>query len=190
MFYISPLIRNIIFVCIGVFIVQKLLPGFLLIERMALWKFGTDLFRPYQLFTYIFAHGSLGHLFFNMMTLAFLGSFLEMVWGFKRFMIYFLATGIGASVIYILLEYFISPGSIGVMVGASGVIYGILMAYGMMYPDRETSLMFPPITVKGKYLVLVIGIFTYLVDVSGEIAHFAHLGGAVVGFAMIKFVRF
>lgn len=76
------------------------------------------------------------------------------------------------------------------MLGASGTIYGILMAYGMLFPEREMSLMFPPISVKGKYLVLVIGVFTYLTDVSGQVAHVAHLGGAVVGFIMLKFIRF
>lgn len=190
MFNITPLVRNIIFICIAVFIVQKLLPGLYLPQRMALYKIGTDLFRPYQLFTYMFAHGTLGHLFFNMMALSFMGSYLEMVWGFKRFLTYFIVTGIGASLIYVAIEYFLSPASGGSMLGASGAIYGILMAYGMLFPEREMSLMFPPISVKGKYLVLVIGVFTYLTDVSGQVAHVAHLGGAVVGFIMLKFIRF
>jgi membrane associated rhomboid family serine protease len=183
MFNITPLVRNIIFICIAVFIVQKLLPGLYLPQRMALYKIGTDLFRPYQLFTYMFAHGTLGHLFF-------MGSYLEMVWGFKRFLTYFIVTGIGASLIYVAIEYFLSPASGGAMLGASGAIYGILVAYGMLFPEREMSLMFPPISVKGKYLVLVIGVFTYLTDVSGQVAHVAHLGGAVVGFIMLKFIRF
>jgi membrane associated rhomboid family serine protease len=190
MLNITPLIKNIIFICVGVFIVQKLFPGIQLPERMALYKIGTNLFRPYQLFTYMFAHGGIGHLFFNMMALAFLGSYLEMVWGFKRFLTYFLATGIGAALIYVVIEYFLNPAGYGMMVGASGAIYGILMAYGMLFPEKELSLMFPPITVKGKYLVIVMGVFTYLIDISGQVAHLAHLGGAVVGFVMMKFVRF
>lgn len=190
MFNITPLVRNIIFICIAVFIAQKILPGLYLPQRMALYKIGTGLFKPYQLFTYMFAHGSLGHLFFNMMTLAFVGSYLEMVWGFKRFLNYFIVTGIGASTIYLILEFIINPSGMGSMLGASGTVYGILMAFGMLYPDKEISLMFPPISVKGKYLVLFLGIFTYLTDLSDQVAHFAHLGGALVGFIMMKFIRF
>ncbi|MFN8886418.1 MAG: rhomboid family intramembrane serine protease [Cyclobacteriaceae bacterium] len=190
MFNITPLVRNIIFICIAVFIVQRFFSGLYLTERMALYKLGTPFFRPYQLFTYMFAHGGLGHLFFNMMSLAFIGSYLEMVWGFKRFMTYFLVTGIGAAVIYLVLEYYFDPGQGGYMLGASGAIYGILAAFGMMFPEREISLMFPPISVKGKYMVIVLGVFAYMVDVSGQVAHFAHLGGGVVGFILIRFFRF
>ncbi|MCE2995761.1 MAG: rhomboid family intramembrane serine protease, partial [Flammeovirgaceae bacterium] len=82
------------------------------------------------------------------------------------------------------------PGQGGYMLGASGAIYGILAAFGMMFPEREISLMFPPISVKGKYMVIVLGVFAYMVDVSGQVAHFAHLGGGVVGFILIRFFRF
>ncbi len=190
MFNITPLIRNIIFICIAVFIVQRFFPGLYLTQRMALYKLGTADFRPYQLFTYMFAHGSLGHLFFNMMGLAFIGSYIEMVWGFKRFMTYFIATGIGAAIIYLFLEYYLDRGQGGVMLGASGMIYGILVAFGMMFPDREFALMFPPINVKGKYMAIVLGVFAYMTDVSGEVAHFAHLGGGVIGFILLRFFRF
>jgi membrane associated rhomboid family serine protease len=187
MFNITPLVRNIIFVCIAIFIIQKFTP---LTQYLALHKIGSGNFRPYQLFTYMFAHGTLGHLFFNMMTLAFTGSYLEMVWGFKRFMTYFIVTGIGASLFYLILEFFVTSSPYGVMLGASGTIYGILAAFGFLFPEKEISLMFPPINVKGKYLVLVLGVFTYLTDISSEVAHFAHMGGAVVGIVMLRFVRF
>jgi membrane associated rhomboid family serine protease len=138
----------------------------------------------------MFAHGTLGHLFFNMMTMLFMGSYLEMVWGFKRFMTYFIATGIGASLIYLVLEFVITSSPFGVMLGASGTIYGMLVAFGFLFPEKEVSLMFPPISVKGKYLAIVLGVFTYLTDVSGEVAHFAHLGGGLVGFIILRFIRF
>ena len=186
MFNITPLVRNIIFVCIAIFIAQRFTP---LTQYLVLYKLGSGNFRPYQLFTYMFAHGTLGHLFFNMMALAFTGSYLEMVWGFKRFMTYFIATGIGASIFYLVLEFFFTGSDSGVMLGASGTIYGILAAFGFLFPEKEISLMFPPINVKGKYLVLVLGVFTYLTDVSGDVAHFAHMGGAVVGIVMLKFFR-
>lgn len=159
-------------------------------ERMALWKIGTDLFRPYQLFTYMFAHGSLGHLFFNMMTLAFMASYLEMVWGFKRFLSYYLITGIGAAVVYLVIEYFLDPMGQGRMVGASGAIYGILVAFGVLFAEKEISLTFPPITIKGKYLVIVLGVFNYLLDTSGQTAHLAHFGGALIGFIVIRLGRY
>ncbi|MFM7855288.1 MAG: rhomboid family intramembrane serine protease [Flammeovirgaceae bacterium] len=187
MFNITPLVRNIIFVCIAVFIAQKFTS---ITQHLALYKINSGYFKPYQLFTYIFAHGSIGHIFFNMMTLMFLGSYLEMVCGFKRFMTYFISTGIGASLIYLLLEFVLTSSPYGVMLGASGVIYGILVAFGFLFPEKEISLMFPPISVKGKYLAIVLGVFTYLTDLSGEVAHFAHLGGGVVGFFMIKYIRF
>jgi membrane associated rhomboid family serine protease len=190
MLNITPLVKNIIFICIAVFIVQRLVPQFGLTEKMALFKLGTGYFKPYQLFTYMFAHGSLGHLFFNCMAMIFVGSMLEMVWGMKRLLTYVLVTGIGASLFYLVIEYILNAGGIGIMLGASGVIYGMLMAYGMLFPEREIQLMFPPISVKGKYLVLVLGFFTYLVDQSGQVAHFAHMGGALVGLIMLKFVNF
>lgn len=190
MFNITPIVKNIIFICIILFVVARFFPGLYLTERLALFKVGTELFKPYQLFTYMFAHGGLGHLFFNCMSLAFIGSYLEMVWGFKRFLTYFLATGIGAGLIYVALEYFLDPAGVGLMVGASGAIYGILTAFGMLFPEKEINLMFPPIAVKGKYLVIVLGVFAYMVDTSGQVAHLAHLGGAVIGFVMMRFINF
>jgi membrane associated rhomboid family serine protease len=187
---ITPVVKNIIFICVGVFILDKLFANYQVTERLALWKVGTDYFKPYQLFTYMFAHGSLGHLFFNMLSLTFMASMLEMLWGFKRFLTFYLAAGIGAGVIYMALEAFLNPHALGSMVGASGAIYGILVAFGMLFPDREISLMLPPIQVKAKYLVFVLGFFNYIMDDSGQVAHMAHLGGAIIGFFLVKFGRF
>jgi membrane associated rhomboid family serine protease len=186
MFRLTPVVKNLIFICVAVFILDKIFSGFYLTERLALWKISTDLFRPYQLFTYMFAHGSAGHLFFNMFTFAFLGSQLEMVWGFKRFLSYFLITGIGAAVVYLLIEILLNPMSGGSMVGASGAIYGMLLAFGFLYPNMEVQLIIPPIPVKAKYLALVLGVFAYMMDTSGQVAHFAHFGGAVVGFLVLR----
>jgi len=186
MFRLTPVVKNLIFLCVAVFIIDKLFSGFYLTERLALYKIGTNLFRPYQLFTYMFAHGSAGHLFFNMFTFAFLGTQLEMIWGFKRFLSYFLITGIGAAVVYLLAEILLNPMMGGSMVGASGAIYGMLLAYGFLYPDVEIQLIIPPIPVKAKYLALVLGIFAYMMDTSGQVAHFAHMGGAIVGFLVLR----
>jgi membrane associated rhomboid family serine protease len=186
MFRLTPVVKNLIFICVGVFILQKIFPGLYITERLALWKLGTENFRPYQLFTYMFAHGSVGHLFFNILTFAFMGAQLEMIWGFKRFLMYFLITGIGASIFYVLIEFFLDPAGMGLMVGASGAIYGMLMAYGFLYPDVEIQLLIPPIPVKAKYLVIVLGVFAYLLDSSGQVAHLAHIGGAIVGFLVLR----
>lgn len=190
MFTFTPVVKNITIICIIVFIVDRFFPNLFLSQRMALFSIATDMFLPTQLFTYMFAHGDLGHLFFNCMTLVFMGSNVELVWGFKRFLAYYIATGIGAAIIYLLLSYFIDPAGISIMVGASGAIYGILVAFGYLFAEREIQLMFPPIRVKGKYMAIVLGLFAWMVDKSGQVAHFAHLGGGLVGFFMIRFNRF
>jgi membrane associated rhomboid family serine protease len=189
MFRLTPVVRNIIIICVVLFIIEaiRLFP---LSYYMALYKIGTGQFRPYQLFTYMFAHGSFGHVFFNMLTLAFMGPTLEMVWGFKRFLSFYLITGIGAAVIYMLIEFFLNPLSGGVMVGASGAIYGMLTAFGMLYPDMQIQLLIPPIPIKAKYLVIFTGVLTFVMDRSGQVAHFAHLGGAIIGFILVRTGRF
>jgi len=193
MYRLTPVVKNIIFICVAAFIANAMFPAYGITLRMALWKLDTDLFRPYQLLTYMFAHGGIGHLFFNMLSFAFMGSQLEMVWGFKRFLLYYLITGIGAAVVYLLAEYMFASrgmgtplGVPGMMVGASGAIYGILMAYGVMYPDMEIQLIIPPVSIKAKYMVIVLGVFAYLMDPSGQVAHWAHIGGAVVGFLVLR----
>jgi membrane associated rhomboid family serine protease len=182
----TPVVKNIIFICVGVFILQNVFSRAGVTEYLALWPLRSDYFRPYQLFTYMFAHGGIGHLFFNMLMFSFMGTQLEMIWGFKRFLMYYLITGIGAAVVYVLVEYFLNPAGMGSMIGASGAIYGVLLAYGVLYPDVEIQLLIPPIPVKAKYLVIVLGVFTYLMDSSGRVAHLAHMGGAIVGFLVIR----
>jgi len=186
MYRLTPVVKNLIFICVAVYIVQVIFPDLQIMQLLALHEIGSERFRPYQLFTYMFAHGGIGHLFFNMLTFAFMGAQLEMVWGFKRFLLYFLITGIGAAVVYIMVKFMLSPESMGSMVGASGAIYGILMAYGVMYPDMEIQLLIPPIPIKAKYLVIVLGVFAYFMDTSGQVAHWAHIGGAVVGFLVLR----
>ena len=185
MIRLTPVVKNLIIICVGVFILNMFIPG--LTDRLALYQIGTPSFKPYQLFSYMFAHGSTGHIFFNMLMFAFIGPHLEMVWGFKRFLKFYLFCGIGAAVIYMLLEYVINQGFGGSMVGASGAIYGLLMAYGVLYPENEFKLMLPPISIKGKYLVIVLGVSAWIFDRSGRTAHFAHLGGAVAGFVALRF---
>lgn len=187
MLNLTPLVRNIIFVCVAVYLAQIF---FHITGVLQLYPLRTPYFRPYQLFTYMFAHGGTTHIFFNMLTLAFMGPLLEMVWGQQKLLLYYLATGIGAGLIYAGIDYFVNPIGAAPMLGASGAIYGLLMAFGLLMPDREIQLLLPPVSIKAKYLVFVVGGITWLLDSSGSVAHTAHFGGAFVGFLMIKVFRF
>lgn len=189
MLQFSPVSRNIIIICVAVFLAQ-LLVGDTVTAILSLYPINTPYFKPYQLFSYMFAHGSMSHIFFNMLTLAFTAPMLEMIWGQQKLLLYYIATGIGAALVYLGAEYFLSPDAGHPMLGASGAIYGLLMAFGLLMPERELQLMIPPIRIKAKYLVFLLGGITFLLDRGGTTAHWAHFGGAFVGFLMIKVFRF
>lgn len=201
MFRLTPLVRNLIIINVVVFLAQNFLrvsfercpdelryfPG--LEGIISLWPIGSCPFAPYQFFTYMFAHGGFMHIFFNMLALASFAPILESYWGDKKFLAFYIATGIGAGIIYAGFNYFFHFGPAGPMLGASGAIYGILMAFGMVFPNLEIMLLFPPIPLKAKYMVFVMGFMTYALDKSGNVAHLAHLGGAVVAFLIISYWR-
>lgn len=189
MLQFTPVARNLIFINVAVFIIQAVV-GDRVTQLLSLYPINTPYFKPYQLFSYMFAHGGMTHIFFNMLMLAFVGPMMEMVWGPQRFVAYYVATGIGAALIYAAVSYFLDPYGMGIMMGASGAIYGLLMAFGLKMPDREIQLMIPPIAIKAKYLVFVLGGMTFLLDRSGTTAHSAHFGGAFVGFILVKLFRF
>lgn len=189
MFNLSPLVRNLIIINVVVFLLQNLASGLHLTTYLALWDLHSGLFRPYQFFTYMFAHGGFGHIFFNMLALASFAPILENYWGDKKFLLFYLATGIGAGVIYGVANYFMGPGAGGSMLGASGAIYGILMAFGMVFPNMQLMLLFPPVPIKAKYMVFIMGFITYALDRSGTVAHLAHFGGAFVAFLIISYWR-
>lgn len=188
MFNITPLVRTLIIINVGVFLLQNLFANWHLTEYMSLWGLNSGSFRPYQVFTYMFAHGSFGHIFFNMLAFASFAPILETYWGDKKFLIFYIATGIGAAIIYAGVNYFF-PGNGGYMLGASGALYGVLMAFGMLFPNMELMLLFPPIPIKAKYMVFLMGFMTYAMDQSGSVAHLAHFGGAFVAFLIINFWR-
>ena len=200
MFRLTPVVRNLIIINVIVFLGQAISPqidigscfgpGYsrgedLLTAYLALFNVHTSCFRPYQLFTYMFAHGGMMHIFFNMMALAFMGPILESFWGQKKFLLFYIITGIGAAAFSVGIDLIFGGGA-GSMLGASGAIYGLLMAFGMIFPNMEVQLLIPPIPIKAKYLVFLMGGLTFLMDRSGSVAHFAHLGGAVVGFIVVK----
>ncbi|MEJ7645098.1 MAG: rhomboid family intramembrane serine protease [Chryseolinea sp.] len=199
MLSLTPVVRSLIIINVLVFLAGMIAPqadfgycfgisGFpkdVVSGFLSLYNVKTDCFKPFQLFTYMFVHGGIGHIFFNMLTLAFMGPILENHWGTGKFTIFYVVCGIGAGVFNIFVDYFFGAGSFGTMVGASGAIYGLLMGFGMIFPNMEIQLLIPPIPIKAKYLVLVLGGLNFLLDRSGNVAHFAHLGGIIFAFILI-----
>ena len=172
-------------------------------------------FRPYQLLTYIFMHGSFTHIFVNMFSLWMFGRVLEQVWGSKRFLVYYLLTGRGACLMQELVQFVyyyielsayanvnIGGGVIVPMaeylnmwttVGASGAVYGMLLAFALTFPNQQLF-MFPlPFPIKAKYFVLIIGAIELLTGMGNHggdnVAHFAHLGGMLIGLVLIIYWR-
>jgi membrane associated rhomboid family serine protease len=183
MFRLTPVVRNLIIINVVIFIFQLIAP--VITNYLALWDISTPYFKPYQMFTYMFAHGGFSHIFFNMLSLAFLGPILESFWGQNKFVVFYLITGVGAAAVSIAMNL-LTHAQGGTMVGASGAIYGLLVAFGMIFPNMEVRLLFPPIPIKAKYLVFLMGGLTFMMDRSGTVAHFAHLGGAIFGFIVVK----
>ncbi len=141
-------------------------------------------FWPWQLVTYGFLHGGLEHILFNMFALWMFGVQIENVWGSRRFAIFYFICVVGAGLIQLATSY----GAFYYTVGASGGVYGILLAFGMMFPNHEVYLLLFPVPIKAKWLVLGLGLFSVFAGVSGAqsgTAHFAHLGGMVFGLFVI-----
>ena len=189
---LTPVVRNLIFINVIVFILQQLVP--LIDALLPLHSVHrTDFFRPYQLFTYMFAHGDFMHIFFNMLMLAFFGPILEEFWGQKRFFFFYIIAGIGAGIFNILMDLFFGLGAFSVMLGASGAVYGVLTAFGIIFPNMELRLLFLPVSFKAKYMVMVLGgiaIYSgFQSDPSDNTAHLAHLGGIIVAIILIAIWR-
>lgn len=162
--------------------------GEVVAQYFALWSLdggpGLPSFMPWQLVTYMFLHADLSHIFFNLFALWIFGQAIENLWGTKRFIIYYFLTGIGAAIIHMLFG-----GYFTYTIGASGAVFGILLAFGMMFPNQYIILLFPPIPIKAKYFVGIYGafeLFSGLSRADSGVAHFAHLGGLIVGFILIK----
>jgi membrane associated rhomboid family serine protease len=157
--------------------------------NFALWPLASTFpsFMPWQLLTYGFLHGSLMHIAFNMFMLWMFGRELELVYGPRRFIAYYLTCVVGAGVVQLIVAA--TQGGIYPTVGASGGVFGLLLLFGMTFPNRMIMLLFPPIPMKAKYMVIVFGLLELYLGVSGRspgIANFAHLGGMLFGFIMIQ----
>lgn len=139
-------------------------------------------------------HAGFSHIFFNLFALWMFGQAIENFWGSKRFIIYYFLTGIGAGLLHVFINNDPVATSQGLRyiptVGASGAVYGILLAFGMMFPDRPIMLLFLPIPIKAKYFVAFFGAVEFISGITrsgSDVAHFAHLGGMLVGFILIKY---
>lgn len=200
--------KNIIIINILVMVMTSLNEDFMY-EKFALFYPTSPFFHFWQPVTHMFMHGGFWHLFFNMYTLYFFGRVLEERWGAKKFLIFYFVTGLGAALIHTGVEWIqmqhwmsqVAEGSMAAQaniyalkmtptVGASGAIYGVLMGFAMLYPDAIMSLIFPPISLKAKWFVLIFGgieLLTGITGVGGGIAHFAHLGGLIFGYLLIMY---
>jgi len=186
---ITRTVKALISINIGVFILQ-LISSHLLGSNFIDLYFGlvpirvTNDLMLWQLVTYMFLHGGFFHIFFNMLTLFMFGNELERYWGTPRFLNYYFVTGIGAGV----CSWMVAPHSYAVIIGASGAIYGLLLAYGLTYPNRIVYVNFL-LPIKVKWLVIIMGAMAFLSSIGGAesgVANIAHLGGMVVGYVVLK----
>jgi membrane associated rhomboid family serine protease len=183
---IPPVTQALMLVCTALFCLQYFVP---LEAWFALWPLDTGRFMPWQVFTYAFLHGSMFHLFFNMLGLWMFGSELERLWGQRRYMQFLLAGVLAAAFAQLLVCWL--TGSRVPTVGASGGLFALLLAFGMLFPNRIIMPLFPPIPMKARTFVMVFGGLELGLGLmgSGGVAHFAHLGGMVGGFLMIRYWR-
>ncbi|MFC4212988.1 rhomboid family intramembrane serine protease [Pedobacter lithocola] len=218
--YIPPVVKNLLIINILFFAATWLfqMQGIINFEdSLAVYYFDSPKFRIWQPLTYMFMHGGFAHIFFNMFALYSFGSLLETRWGAKKFIIFYFITGLGALALQWAVQAFEvhqlighitlfdgwqqkitnqtqvqTLGSIyyGGMLGASGAIFGLLVAFGMLYPNAELYIMFIPVPVKAKYIIpiyILIELSLGVAQFEGDsIAHYAHLGGALIGFILVK----
>lgn len=185
---LPPVVKNLIIINFIVFLATMVLEKYnynSITTMCALNAAWTGRFRIWQLLTYMFMHGSWSHIFFNMFALWMFGYVLENYWGSRRFLFYYLVCGIGAGLCNLIV-----PGWT-ITVGASGAVYGILLAFGMMFPNERIYLYFI-MPIKAKWFVIgyaAIELLDGLFMTSDGIAHFAHLGGMLVGLILILYWR-
>ena len=208
---LPPVIKNLLIINGLFFLLTVVWQGTNLNFILGMYPFQSARFEPFQIVTHMFMHGGFGHIFFNMFALWMFGSPLENAWGPKRFLIFYLVTGLGAALclqawnafeIYQLQQTIASGGSVATealdtlkwklsipTVGASGAVFGVLLAFGMLFPNTRIYIyfLFP---IKAKYFVIFYGALELYMGIANNpgdnVAHFAHLGGMLIGFILIK----
>lgn len=185
---IPTVTKNLLLACTAVFCLQFLF-GPWLTWWFALFPLGSGRFMPWQPITYAFLHGDPTHLFLNALGLWMFGSELERLWGPRRFLQFMAAGVLAAAAMQLLVTALAGWG--GPTVGISGGVFALLLAYGLLFPNRTIMLLIPPIPMKARTLVIVFGVISLVLGLLGGsgVAHFAHLGGMVGGFLMIRYWR-
>ena len=184
--YLPPAVKNLLIINIIVFIGTELI-GDPMYQWFALFPIGSPFFRWWQFLTHMFMHGNFMHIFFNRWSLIVFGPMLERLWGSKKFLIFYFVCGLGAALCHELV-LLTQPLSNIPTVGASGAIYGLLLGFGMLYPNYVLTLVFPPVSLKAKWFVAIFAGIELLTGVLGThdgVAHFAHLGGMLFGLILI-----
>jgi membrane associated rhomboid family serine protease len=227
--YIPEVIKNLIIINVLMFFASLVFHP-MMQNYLAMYPVSSEAFQPYQIVTHMFMHGGGFHIFFNMYALFMFGRDVELAVGAKKFLMFYILTGLGAVALhqlvgYLELQYALQhltedqktllykDGLNAFMngqnfqdktlayansalnqpaVGASGAVYGVLVSFGMLYPNRVLLLLFPPIPIKAKYFVIIMGALELYMGftMNGDnVAHFAHLGGAIFGFFIIQYWR-
>ena len=189
-----PVTTALIVANVAVFLLQSVVPG--IVVPLALWPLAASAsgvgaaFGPWQLLTYAFLHGGLVHLAFNMFALYMFGGAIEQVFGPRRYLIYYLVCVVSAAVSQLIVSAMM--GGIYPTVGASGGVFGLLLAYAIYFPHSRVMLLFPPIPMPARVFVVVYAVIELYLGVTGTqagVAHFAHLGGMIGGFVMLRYWR-
>lgn len=198
--------RNLLYLNVIMFVATLINRPFMIDTFSMAFPLATN-FRWWQVVTHMFMHDNFLHIFFNMYTLIMFGMVVERVLGTKKFIVFYLITGFGAVLLHTGVEFLQVQGllkqypgidpqtiynSIPNVLGASGAVYGVLVAFAMLYPEARLTLIFPPITLDAKWWVLIfigIELFTGITGTRMGIAHFAHLGGALFGWLTILYWR-
>ena len=200
---LPPAVKNLVIINIIVFLGTYFV-GDKVYALFALFPVGSPYFQWWQPVTHMFMHGSFAHIFFNMWSLIVFGPVLERMWGSKKFLLFYFVCGLGAAachelVLYLQVQHLLAEGTAAAQasamsilrtptVGASGAIYGLLLGFGMLYPNYTLSLLFPPVSLKAKWFVIIFAAIELLTGVLGTqdgVAHFAHLGGMLFGLILI-----
>ena len=200
---IPPVTRNLIIINVLLFIATLVNENYM-IGTFGLFYPTSPYFRWWQVVTHMFMHGGFWHIFFNMYTLFIFGMVVENILGSKKFVLFYFICGLGAAGLqigtqYIEMQAFINAGTQQALesiaqlkvthtVGASGAIYGVLLAYEMLFPNSKMTLIFPPVTLSAKWMVVIFAVIELVTGVVGwvdGVAHFAHLGGMLIGWLLI-----
>ncbi len=211
---ITPVVKNILIINLLFFSATHLIDYNFIIYNFGVFYFDSFRFRIWQIITYMFIHIDLSHILFNMYALFIFGQQLENFWGSKKFLQYYIITGVGALLIHMIFMSLEINSIIGQftikdftnipqevfniynipIIGASGVVFGLLLAFGIVFPNILLHIIIFPIPIKAKYFIIIYGLFELLLGImkinGDKIAHFAHIGGIICGYILIKIWQF